>query len=458
MPDSDSSIDLLDQLPFVEPVEETDHEISKIEQIALYSRSIATNISNGLVSPFVSFISLNLGASAGILGWIQAIANLLRQFLDPFFGRFSDMVKRRIPFIVISTITWIIPYAFLYFVKAPEFVILIVAIVNILLSLGNPAWNALQNELFPREVRGKLTGRVFWFGSFGSMLATLFTGVVLTYAFGENIEYQKYILIPVGIGVFISIIAVLPFKKIEEPLKREGVKLEKYEGNLKDGLKEIFKNKPFVKFMMLYSVFGIFWTFSWPLFSIKQVNILNASAVEIALMEVIFPVTSLLFILLGAKIADKFGRTKLIMLNRMSLFLFPLGYIFASEVWHLYLVHFFISSIFNLSFAGVNAYILDLIPKKDTGLYFGVLSLVTGVFYFVGTLAGGYFVQVFEIWYSEEVALTIALVFICIMRFIIGFIFLTLKEVKDFEYSYRQLPGYLKTGFVNTLRRPFKKK
>ena len=57
MSDSDSSIDLLDQLPLVEPLEETDHEISKIEQIALYSRSIATNISNGLVSPFVSFIS-----------------------------------------------------------------------------------------------------------------------------------------------------------------------------------------------------------------------------------------------------------------------------------------------------------------------------------------------------------------------------------------------------------------
>ena len=109
MPESDSSKDLLDQFPLVEPSEETDHEISKIEQIALYSRSIATSVSNGLVGPFVSFISLNLGASAGILGWIQAIANLLRQFLDPFFGRLSDLIKRRIPFIVISTITWIIP-------------------------------------------------------------------------------------------------------------------------------------------------------------------------------------------------------------------------------------------------------------------------------------------------------------------------------------------------------------
>ena len=326
------------------------------------------------------------------------------------------------------------------------------------MSLGNPAWNALQNELFPREVRGKLTGRVFWFGSFGSMIATLFTGVILTFAFGDNIEYQKFILIPVGIGVFISIIAVLPFRKIEEPLKREGMKLDKFEGSLKDGLKEIFRNKPFTKFVMLYSIYGIIWTFSWPLFSIKQINILNASPVEVALMEIIFAATSLLLILLGAKIADKFGRTKLIMLNRMSLFLFPLGYIFASEIWHLYLVHFFIASIFNLSFAGVNAYILDIIPKKNSGLYFGVLSLVTGVFYFLGTLAGGYMVQILEIWYSQEVSLTIALAFVCIMRFLLGFIFLSLKEVKSFEYSYKELPGYIKSNFVNLFRKPSRRK
>ncbi len=458
MPDSDSSIDLLEPLPLGDSIEDTDHEIERSEEIALYSRSIATNVSNGLVNPFVSFISLNLGASAGILGWIQAIANLLRQFLDPFFGRLSDMVRRRIPFIVISTITWIIPYAFLYWVKAPEFVILIVAIVNILLSLGNPAWNALQNELFPKEVRGKLTGRVFWFGSFGSMIATLFTGVILTFAFGENIEYQKYILIPVGLGVLISIIAVLPFRKIEEPLRREGVQFEKTDGNLKDGIKEIFRNKPFRKFMLLYSIFGLFWTFSWPLFSLKQINILNATAVEVALLEIIFAVTTILFIMLGAKIADRFGRTKLILINRMILFLFPLGYIFATKIWHLYLVHFFIASIFNLSFAGVNAYILDLIPRRNGGLYFGVLGLVTGVFYFIGTLLGGYLVQILQNWYSQEVSLTIALAFVTVMRFILGFMFLSLKEVKKFSSSYGELPHYALSSFANFVKKPFRGK
>ena len=408
-------------------------DIKKEESIAIYSRSLAISTSNGLVSPFVSFIALSMGASAGLLGWIQAITNLLRQFLDPIFGRLSDLTKRRIPFIIFSTVTWIIPYAFLYFVQAPVFIVLIVAIVNILMSLGNPAWMALQNELFPPAVRGKLTGRVTWFGSLGSMLATLFTGVILTYAFGENIDYQKYIDIPVAIGIFISILAVIPFRKIEEPLLRNGAELEKPKLSFKQTAKEVFSNKPFRKFTILYSIFGIFWTFSWPLFSIKQVNILGAEPVEIAILEIIFALTSMIFILLGAKVADKVGRTKLIFLNRACLFLFPLLYIFASEVWHLYIVHFIVSSLFSFGLAGVNAYILDLVPKENSGVYIGFLSMVTGIFYFIGTLLGGYFVDIFMIWYPEEVALTIALAFVAIARFVTSFLFLNLKEVREFN-------------------------
>jgi MFS family permease len=185
-----------------ELIDEDEPDINKEEAVALYSRSMAFSISYGLVSPFVSFIALTMGATAGILAWIQAIANLLRQFLDPIFGRLSDISKRRIPFIVVSTVTWILPYAFLFWVRSPLYIILIVAAVNILMSLGNPAWIALQNELFPAKARGKLTGRVTWFGSFGSMIATFFTGIVLTYAF-EDIDYQQTILIPVALGLII---------------------------------------------------------------------------------------------------------------------------------------------------------------------------------------------------------------------------------------------------------------
>ncbi len=438
MTDPERHIDTIDLVPSDVSIDDEDITIDRKDEVALYSRSISFSTSNGLIAPFVSIISLKLGASAGILAWIQAVNNFLRQLLEPIFGRLTDFTKRRIPFIVISTIAWIIPYAFLYFVQAPEFIIVIVACVSILNSLGNPAWYALQNEIFPKEVRGKFSSRVAWFGSFGSMLATLFTGIVLTIAFGD-IDYQKYILIPVAVGVFISIIAVLPFRKVKEPHQRPELNIELTSRNIKESLKEVFSNKPFRKFTILYSIFGLFWTFSWPLFSIKQVNILGATAVEIALLEIVFAVTTLIFILIGGKLSDKIGRVRMVFMNRFILFLFPLLYIFATKIWHLYLVHFFISSLFNFSFAGINAYILDIIPPKESGLYFGFLSLITGIFYFIGTLSGGYMVEILQRWYSENTALIIALAFVSGARFILSFLFLSLKEVKEFPSSLRAM-------------------
>ena len=75
-----------------------ENDIKKSEKLALYSRTIAMSTSRGLVQPFVSMIALTMGASSGLLGWIQSISNLLSTFLSPFFGRLSDIVKRRKPF------------------------------------------------------------------------------------------------------------------------------------------------------------------------------------------------------------------------------------------------------------------------------------------------------------------------------------------------------------------------
>ncbi|MHA1955046.1 MAG: MFS transporter, partial [Candidatus Heimdallarchaeaceae archaeon] len=217
--------------------------------------------------------------------------------------------------------------------------------------------------------------------------------------------------------------------------QRPELNIELTSRNVKESLKEVFSNKPFKKFAILYSIFGLFWTFSWPLFSIKQVNILGATAVEVALLEIIFAVTTLIFILIGGKLTDKIGRVRMVFMNRFILFLFPLLYIFATKIWHLYLVHFFISSLFSFSFAGVNAYILDIIPPKESGLYFGFLSLITGIFYFIGTLSGGYMVEILQRWYSENTALIIALAFVVGARFLLSFLFLSLKEVKEFPSS-----------------------
>ncbi|MHA1258057.1 MAG: MFS transporter [Candidatus Heimdallarchaeaceae archaeon] len=451
-------------------------QIKRSDEIALYSRTVAVSTSRGLVQPFVSMIALTMGASSGLLGWIQSISNLLATFLNPVFGRLSDLVRKRIPFIVISTLSWGIPYAFLFFVK-PNFawtIVIIVAMTNLLLSLGVPSFSALQNELFPAQVRGKLTGRIFWFDAIGSMIATIFTGIVLTSIFKDQ-DYQKFILIPVAIGIVISILGVLPFKKVKEPLQKLSPEEQEEVKSLEVSFRTAFSNKPFAKFTIISTIHAFFFSFAWPLFSIFQVNVLHAKALQIAVLSISFNVTTLLIINFGAKLSDRFGRTKLIFFNRFCLSLFPLAYIFAKQVWHLYIIHFTISAIIFIGSASVQAYLLDIVPSKEGGMYFGIFNMVTGVFLFLGSLAGGYFTQLMEllvnrrhiegliflsknlvnltdlttvnshliqnlaVFDSLRLAIVISLAVATTGRFLTSLLFLSLKEMKKFPSSWGEV-------------------
>ncbi|NPD89530.1 MAG: MFS transporter [Asgard group archaeon] len=431
------------------------NSIKKKEERALYSRTIATSTSRGLVQPFVSMIAITMGASAGILGWIQSISNLLSTFLGPIFGRLSDMAKRRIPFVVISTLTWGIPYVILYWIIDPWVIVLIVALVNLLASLGIPAFTALQNELFPGEVRAKLTGRIFWFDAIGSAVATIITGIILTIVFndkGFEIEqraeiYQRFILIPIAIGVLISIVGILPFRKIEEPLRNKSLGEQPITHSLKESFKITFSNKPFAKFTLISMIHAIFFSFSWPLFSIFQVSILEVNALQIAILSISFSVMTILVIRFGAKLSDRFGRTKLIAFNRLALALFPFAYIFASKIWHLYIIHFTLAGVIFIGSPSIQAYLLDIVPPREGGVYFGIHSMLVGIFMFLGSLAGGYLTEMFDKWYPLLTAVKITLGIAAGGRLLTGLLFLTLKEVKKFPSSWGEVKKHLQKRF-----------
>ena len=55
-------------------------------------------------------------------------------------------------------------------------------------------------------------------GLIALIIATIFTGIVLSFIFNDQ-DYGTYILIPVGVGLFLSTLVLIPFSKIEEPLK-----------------------------------------------------------------------------------------------------------------------------------------------------------------------------------------------------------------------------------------------
>ena len=193
---------------------------------------------------------------------------------------------------------------------------------------------------------------------------------------------------------------------------------------------------------------SFFFSFAWPLFSIFQVDIMEVNALQMATLSISFSIMTILVINFGAKLSDRIGRTKLIFFNRLMLAAFPLSYIFATKIWHLYVIHFIVAGIIFIGSPSVQAYLLDIVPPREGGVYFGIHSMLTGVFMFLGSLAGGYLTGWFATWTPTLlIAVQISLGIAVVGRVLTSFLFLSLKEVKKFPSTWGEVRSQLLKRF-----------
>ena len=70
----------------------------------LVLRSVVNSFGMGMVNPFIGPYAVQLGASPSEMGWFQSFANLGNNVLQIFWGRLSDKLGRRVPFLVLGNL------------------------------------------------------------------------------------------------------------------------------------------------------------------------------------------------------------------------------------------------------------------------------------------------------------------------------------------------------------------
>jgi sugar phosphate permease len=322
--------------------------------------------------------------------------------------------------------------------------------------MGVPAWNSLLIESFPEERRGKEISKIAYWGSIGSIISVLVIGFLLTeeYTIWEDVlpngvlttfGDRSRFLIPIILLLVMSTIGVLSLLRYPDTGKYVPLKGKNTNGriaNLKLGFSELKEHKFFTFFLIISFAHAFAMSMSWGLFPQRQrgdaVNGgLEATFMEIAVLQVIFSFTTLFLVGPGGRFSDKVGRDKLIKINRFSLVIFPFWYAFSSSVYELAISHIIVGSILAFSQAALIAYLFDIVPNDKRGVYFGVYNSFLGIAYFFGSISGGYLVNLFEyLNYSTAEALKSAFIVVGFVRLIVAFLFLSLKDVRPFPSTF----------------------
>ncbi|MEM3609187.1 MAG: MFS transporter, partial [Candidatus Bathyarchaeia archaeon] len=159
----------------------------------LYTRSVVNSLGSGMVNPFMGAYAVELGASSSEMGWFQSSINLSTNVMQIFWGRLSDKLKRRSPFIILGGIIIATLWIPMIFITNATQLIVLLAVQALLGSMATPAWTALLGDLVPPIKLGRINATINLWVSVGSLVATMISGVILVTIGGT---LQQIFLVP----------------------------------------------------------------------------------------------------------------------------------------------------------------------------------------------------------------------------------------------------------------------
>ena len=354
----------------------------------LYTRSVVNSFSGGMVNPFTGAYAVRLGASSSDMGWFQSSTNLSNNLMQVFWGRLSDRIKRRIPFIVVGTTVLSALWIPMIFVTNATQLIVLLAVQALLGSMATPAWTALIGDLVPSLRLGRANASINLWSAVGSVTATLASGILMI-SIGGSIH--QILFIPLIVAAFCGIASSLVMLRIRE--KRNGEKLNLKQNLTSDILKVVSharRTPRFLKYCYVDGVVQFFMSISWPLFAITEIRVLNASMLQLAFLSVGQTVVSIVFQGWAGRLADSVGRRPLLIFFRFGLITVPLAYALVPDINTLIIVSLFWGLVNALGAASATAYLLDVSPQESRGSFIAVYNLIVGVITFAGSLVGGY--------------------------------------------------------------------
>jgi MFS family permease len=346
---------------------------------------------------FFSAFAALVGVSGSLMGFITSIRNLVSSLFQGTIGRLSDKYGRRY-FLLLGFFLSFTTLAVLIFSYNPVMLIIISLIQAFSLSIIIPVWNATLGDVTKHEDRASYIGKLTSVGTAISVslmlaLAGIFyflderlNSMIMLGGWGYVIKEELQYGIAFGFAAFNFILCFI------------GALILKETGRVERDLKQpkmwkAVENKPFRKYLIVNTTFGLIMSLLWPIFPIAQVTVLGLNFTQIAILNAIFSTLSSITQYFGGKLGDRIGRKPLLIISRFGMFSIPLFMIAAllTNQW-LFLIA---SNVIGGGCMGLytvanNAYVLDLAPEDQMGAYSGLSQVFWGVTTFIGSLGAGF--------------------------------------------------------------------
>ena len=336
------------------------------------------SLANNVATPFVGFNVTVSGASAILIGYVQAIGSLASSVTQLLGGRIADRSGKRIAIAMMFSVVTGVLWLGSALNQNPEYLAVLFTAITLALGFYASGWTSLVGEASEGRARGYFLGTFARVIYMGALAALLLTTALTAY-------YPSPAALYLLAGAFFIFSAMILVGQKEQHIEKKSISTD--------------ENASLRKYYVATGVYGLFWGFAWPLFTITTVNIVHADLFQYSLAQVIAVASTIGFQPVIGRFVDR-SRKRGVFWGRMGLVVYPVVYMFMTSVWQLYVLNILsgvTNSLLNVAFV---AYLYDISPAGQRGRYNAEFNLVNGVSTMIGSVSAGFALVFLTTWNS----------------------------------------------------------
>ena len=388
------------------------------ESGALYLAGASQSIPDTIIDRFVGTIAVAMGSNVAESGLINGGRQMAMTLPQVFFGGLADRFGKR-KIIIAGRVLCGVAFAALAFVDTPLWLLVVVVAVSVAAAMATPAWGSLVGDYAGESRRGEIIGRISSVAQIGGF-AAMVAAIAITFGQTGPMKMASFtpLLLLAAASSFVS--AFLISLTRESPARGGGRSFD---------FGSLMSDKELRRFLIVTFIFSVGAATATPFFSYITVGKLGMSIWQIATAAAANLACNVIAQRVLGKVMDSIGRRPIIVFSRVGMALSTVVYAFATNWLHVVAVEAFVGVELAAWACGQSTYIIDIAPPRMRATYLAASMTSYGVATFLGSYVMGILTWGF-IASTDYAAISLALLFTAVLRFSLGFLFLTARESK----------------------------
>ncbi|MEM0283364.1 MAG: hypothetical protein QXE32_03545 [Sulfolobales archaeon] len=359
-------------------------------------RQSLASLADNFSAPYIGYYLAALTSSGVLQGILQFSLNSLPTLAQVLLGSFIDRLRKYIMILLITSVTASSLWILISLTLDPLILVGLYTLRAVAVGISGLALIAFIGAFYSSHERGKILSTI----TIASQITALLAFVTVGFLINPSIDLLRILFIVSGIISLIGSLIWLNMLYLDSCL--ESSERKSSEISISKSFKIILENRSFMKFDYAFSGYILAMSFAWPYFAVAQVYLYRMSVSDLAILNIISTLSTMISQYILMKILPRTDLKKLVIISRIGFVTPPLFYAVSPNIEYIYISNLIIGPFQAITNVVIPLYTLEVSEKRFQASHLAFLNFSQGVTAAVGSIIGGFTMDRFVRLYGYE--------------------------------------------------------